>query len=180
MPLVRGFLSPEEVLQQINIKEGMLVGDFGAGSGHFAVAIAKIIGNYGKVFAVDVRDASLDSVKSRARFANLTNIVPIRANLEIIGATGIADESLDFIILVTVLSQSNKKEDVLKEAARTLKREGKLFIVEWAQTGPAFSSAHEYRIPKEEMQHITEGIGFKLDKEVNVKSFHYSLLFVKP
>lgn len=180
MPLVRGFLSPEEVLQQINLKEGLLVGDFGAGSGHFAVAIAKIVGNYGKVFAVDVRDASLDSVKSRARMANLTNIVPIKANLEVIGSTNIAEESLDLVILVTVLSQSNKKEEVLKESLRTLKRDGKLLVVEWVQTGEAFASAHEYRIPKEEMQKIVESIGFKMERDVDVKSFHYGLLFIKP
>lgn len=180
LPLIRGFLNPDEVLQQIDLREGMLVGDFGAGSGHFAVAIAKIVGNYGKVFAVDVRDASLDAVKSRARMANLTNINTTKANLETVGGTGIPEGSLDYVILITVLSQSNKKEDILKEALRTIKREGKLLLVEWIQTGAAFAAAHEFRISKEEMRNLAEGVGFKLEKELDVKSFHYGFLFVKP
>lgn len=180
MPLIRGFLNPDEVLQQIDLREGMLVGDFGAGSGHFAVAIAKIVGNYGKVFAVDVRDASLDAVKSRARMTNLTNINIIKANLEVLGATGIADGSLDYVILITVLSQSNKKEDILKEAFRAIKREGRLLLIEWIQTGAAFAAAHEYRIAKEEMRNLAESTGFKLEKELDVKSFHYGFLFVRP
>lgn len=180
MALVRGFLSPEDVLRQIDLREGMMIGDFGAGSGHFGIAMAKIVGNYGKIFAVDVRGASLEAVRSRARMSNIANINYIRANLEIIGATGIADGILDLVILITVLSQSNKKEEILKEALRVLKREGKLLMVEWAQTGPAFASSHEYRITKEDMQKIVESVGFKLDKELDVKSFHYGLLFSKP
>ncbi len=178
--LIRGFLNPEEVLQQIDLREGMLVGDFGAGSGHFAVAIAKIVGNYGKVFAVDVRDASLDAVKSRARMTNLTNINTIKADLEVLGSTGIPDDSLDLVVLITVLSQSNKKEDILKEAERVLKRDGKLLIVEWAQTGPAFAAVHEFRLQKEEMRQLVEKSGLKLDRELDVKSFHYGFLFIKP
>lgn len=178
--LVRGFLNPEEVLQQLDIRDGMLVGDFGTGTGHFAIAVGKVVGNYGKVFAIDVRDAALDSVKSRARMENLTNIMTIKADLEKIGSTGIADSSLDFVILITVLSQSNNKEEILKESHRTLKRDGKLVVVEWAQTGPAFASAHEYRISKEDLQKIAESVSFKLEKELDVKSFHYGLLFIKP
>ncbi|KKP98626.1 MAG: Type 11 methyltransferase [Parcubacteria group bacterium GW2011_GWD2_38_12] len=177
--LIRGFLSPEDVLRQIDLREGTMIGDFGAGSGHFAIAMAKIVGNYGKIFAIDVREASLESVRSRARMANLANINYIRANLEIAGATEIADGILDLVILITVLSQSNKKEEILKEALRVLKRGGKLLVVEWSQTGPAFASSHEYRITKEDMQKIIEGVGFKLDKELDVKSFHYGFLFVK-
>lgn len=156
-----------------------MIGDFGSGSGHFAIAMAKIIGDYGKILAVDVREISLEFIRSRAKMENLSNIDYIRANLEINGATGIANGALDLVILITVLSQSNKKEEILKEALRTLKRDGKLLIVEWVQTGPAFASSHEYRITKEEMQKITEGAGFKLDKELDVKSFHYGLLFTK-
>ena len=178
--LIRGFLNPDDVLKQLDLREGMLIGDFGAGSGHFAVAMAKIVGNYGKVFAVDVRDASLEAVRSRARMSNLTNVNTVRANLEIVGSTGIGDGTLDFVVLITVLSQSNKKEEVLKESFRALKRGGKLVIVEWAQTGPAFASSHEFRVTKEEMQSLTERNGFQLEKNLDVRSFHYGLLFVKP
>lgn len=167
-------------MQQLDIREGMLIGDFGAGSGHFAMAMAKIVGNYGKVFAVDVRDASLEAVRSRARMSNLTNINTIRADLEVVGSTGIAESALDFVMLITVLSQSNKKEEVLKESFRALKRGGKLVIVEWAQTGPAFSSSQEHRISREEMQSLAERNGFQLEKDLDVKSFHYGLLFSKP
>lgn len=180
LPLVRGFLNPEEVLQQIDLREGMLVGDFGAGSGYFAASIGKIVGSYGKVFAVDIREASLDAVKSRVRMANLTNVVPIRANLEVMGSTGIADNTLDLVILITVLSQTSSKEAILKESLRTIKRDGRLLIVEWAQTGSAFAASHEYRLPKEDVKKIAEDAGFKFEKEIDVKSFHYGLLFVRP
>lgn len=180
MSLVRGFLSPDDVLRQLDLREGMLIGDFGAGSGHFAVAMAKMVGDYGKVFAVDVRDASLEAVRSRARMANLTNVNTVRANLEVVGSTGIAEGALDFVVLITVLSQSNNKEEILKESLRVLKRGGKLVIVEWIQTGPAFSSSHEFRITREEMQSLAERNGFQFEKDLEVKSFHYGLLLVKP
>lgn len=177
---IREFLNPQEVLRQIDIRGGMFVGDFGVGSGHFTVEIAKIVGNYGKVFAVDIREAALESVRSRARLENMANIVPIRANLEVADSTGIADDSLDFVLLITVLSQSNKKEEILKESLRTLKRGGTLVLIDWAQGGVAFDVSAEYRATKEEMQKLAKDAGFQFSKEFDVKSFHYGLLFVKP
>lgn len=177
---IREFLNPQEVLRQIDIRGGMFIGDFGVGSGHFTIEVAKIVGNYGKVFAVDIREAALESVKSRARLENMANIVPIRANLEVAGSTGIADDSLDLVLLITVLSQTNKKDDILKESFRTLKRGGMLVLIDWAEGGVAFDVSAEYRATKEEMQKLAQNAGFRLDKEIDVKSFHYGLLFIKP
>ena len=73
----------------------------------------------------------LDSFKARTKAAGLENIETKRANLEILGNTGLGDDTQDMVLLINILFQSNKKSDILKEAKRVLKSGGSAILVEW-------------------------------------------------
>ena len=64
----------EEILKRVGIKEGQIILDFGCGSGNYTISAAKIIGNKGKVYAVDEDRHKLKELAQKTKSAGLKNI----------------------------------------------------------------------------------------------------------
>jgi len=105
-----GFSHPERVVEELHIKKGGRVADFGAGSGYFTLELAQQVGPDGVVTAVDVLPTALEIIKSKAADRGLLNIVYIRANLESKDGSKLAESSQDMVLLANILFQSQKKE----------------------------------------------------------------------
>jgi len=50
----RQFLNPNEILEEIGLMGQMTFADFGCGAGYFTIPAAKMVGDHGKVYAVDI------------------------------------------------------------------------------------------------------------------------------
>lgn len=175
-------LNPKNVLKEGDIGFGQVVADLGTGgAGYFALQAAKMVGDRGRVYAVDVLKSALSNVTSRARMMGLTNIIPIWTNLEILGgAKEIANNSIDVGILVNVLHQSiNKSEHVLTEAKRMLKKDGKLIIVDWNKSGSPVGPGVHSRISKNEILESAKKVGLTIDREFVPGEFHWGVVVKK-
>lgn len=170
------FVDPNEVLSELILKKEMISADFGSGSGGWVIPLARRLGD-GIVYAVDVQEAPLSALMSKAHLQGLANIKTITADVEK-GVPQIADGLCDLILMTNLLFQVEQKEFVLKEAKRVLKNNGKLLVVEWsddAKLGPAGSG-----VPKGLVKQISQKVGFVLEKEIETGGYHYGLLFAKP
>jgi ubiquinone/menaquinone biosynthesis C-methylase UbiE len=129
------FVRPEETIKEFELEPGMVVADFGCGSGHYTVAAAKRVGDTGRVYALDVQKDLLQAVKSTAELNNLKNIEIIWADLDIPLGSRLADNSVDFVIISNILFQTENRLQITKEALRILKDGGKVAVIEWAAEG---------------------------------------------
>jgi predicted RNA methylase len=71
-------LQVPRVVEALGLRSGMRVADLGAGTGVFAVPIAKAVGDDGKVYAIDVDSGLLAIVDAKAKeegFANVETVV---------------------------------------------------------------------------------------------------------
>jgi ubiquinone/menaquinone biosynthesis C-methylase UbiE len=173
-----GFLDPKETIKQLNIEKGMLIADFGCGAGYFTIPLAKIVGEQGKIYALDVLDTALESVRSRAKIEGLLNIETRRCNLEILAGSGITNNSVDWVLLHNILFQSDNKDDIIKEAARILKKGGKISIIDWKENQPMGPSKELVVFP-DAIKKIAEDCGLKFRSEMNVDNFHWGIIFAK-
>jgi len=172
-----GFLNPELILQQLDLKPNMQVADFGCGHGYFAIPLAKIV-TQGRVYAVDVLKEALEAVRSKAELEHINNIQTIRANLEILGSSKLPDKSIDLVLLANILFQSQKKEEIIKEAYRVLKDEGRLVIIDWYAEA-ALAPKEGWLVAPSEIKTLTKKLGFELIREFDVDNQHYGLIFKK-
>ena len=174
-----GFLNPDAVVGEFGIVSGMSIADFGCGAGHIGILVAQQVGKDGQVIALDIMEDKLESIKTRAKAAGLENLETKRANLEVVGNTGLGDNTQDMVLLINILFQSNKKSDILKEAKRVLKSGGSVILVDWKKGGGGFGPPNELRTDTGEMQAIFTAEGFALVRQFNAGQFHYGLIFKK-
>ncbi|RLE70368.1 MAG: SAM-dependent methyltransferase [Thermoprotei archaeon] len=113
---------PEEEVKKLDIKQGQVILDFGCGIGSYTIPVAKLVGERGKVYALDRQPFALKKVKERAEKEGLQNIYTILSD----GDTGLPDESIDIILLYGVLPEIEDKDFVLRELYRVLKTSGYL------------------------------------------------------
>ena len=170
------FLTPADVLNQLDLKEEMAAADFGSGSGGWAIPLAKRL-KEGKVFAIDVLEEPLSALKGKAEFSNLFNIETIRADVEGGKINQIEDNSLDLVLITNLLFQVEDRKGVLEEAKRTLKEGGKILVVDWKEKAPL--GPKEGKVSDKEIKKIAKDFKLKFQKDIEAGNYHYALLFEK-
>ncbi len=172
--------APQILKETLKITSGKIVADLGAGvSAYFTIESAKLVGDQGQVYAVDIVKDILATIDSKAKMAGLYNIKTVWSNLEMVGAAKIADNSLDFSLLVNTLFQSKKQEEMVAEAIRLLKKGGKLLIVDWSDTAPAFAPPEELQVNKKIVSDTALQLDMELEQEFKAGPYHFGMIFVK-
>ncbi len=168
-------LDINKLLNQIDIKESSIAADFGAGSGHFVIELAKRVGSEGKVYAIDVLKPALESIKGMANLHKIFNIETIWSDLE--KTSGLPEKSCDLIVMSNLLFQVevDNWENIFKDAKNVLRSDGKLLIVDWKKNSPANPSPNNYQASLENVKSKTENY-FSLDKELDAGDNHWAIL----
>ena len=119
------FRRPEETLLKLGIGEGQKVLDFGCGIGSYAIPAARLVGNTGWVYALDIHPVAIERVKKRVEQESLNNVTAILSGQE----TGLSDESIDYVLLIDVFTWISDKDELLRELYRVLKDSGTLAVL---------------------------------------------------
>ncbi len=173
-----GFLRPQQVIKELDIKKGMEIADFGCGAGYFTVPLAEQVGKEGKVYALDVLKTALESVRGRAKQEGLLNIKTIWSDLEISQGSKLEDQTVDLVLAANILFQSSKKADILKEANRVLKKGKRMVIIEWKKNQP-MGPPEKLVVDKENIQSLAKQQGLKFKKEFPASKNHWGMIFEK-
>ena len=174
-----GFLNPELIIGEFGLSEGMSVADFGSGAGYFTIIIAERVGKEGRVYALDILETALDSVREKARAVGLENIELIHTNLEVSGSSGLTDQSQDVVLLANILFQSEKKSEIIRETKRVLKQNGALIIIDWKKGAGGFGPPDTLRTDETAMRSLTAGEGMTFERDFSAGQFHFGMMFRK-
>jgi ubiquinone/menaquinone biosynthesis C-methylase UbiE len=174
------FLNPAKVIETLPLEEGMKVAEFGSGTGLFSLKLSEKVAKEGKVFSIDVQKDALESLRARAKMEGAYNLETVWADLERPGSTKMEDGSLDAVLLPNMLFQSQKKEEILKEAFRILRTGCMMLVVDWYPEKAIFGQAMGWPAKPEDMRATAERAGFTFQQEIQTGSvYHYGLMFRK-
>jgi ubiquinone/menaquinone biosynthesis C-methylase UbiE len=179
MDLLRMFLNPNQTIESLGLLPAMNVADFGAGSGFYALAAARAVGDRGKVFAIDIQKELLDRLKNEARRNKLLNIDVVWGDIEKPRGSGLRDSSVDSVLVTNVLFQVKDKTAVAKEALRVLKLRGSLLVVDWRDSFGSLGPRGEDVITVDQAQEIFILAGFSFEKRISAGEHHYGIIFKK-
>lgn len=128
-PIRRFSQKPEEILRPY-VWSGMTVLEPGPGMGFFTLPLAQMIGDSGRVVAVDVQPRMLKTLRRRAAKAGLAPRIETRQALP--DSLGVADlaGAVDLVLAFAVVHEMPSAEGFFGEVAAALKPSGRVLFVE--------------------------------------------------
>ena len=149
--LDRRYSTPEMVEQRKQFRAivapsaGELGLDVGCGAGHLACELAQDVAPGGRIFAIDRSPDSVNATSARVARMGLENGVETRGGEAT--ALDFAEETLDFVVATQVYCHVPEISGAVREAARVLRRGGRLVILDsdwdmcrWESADPALSA----------------------------------------
>lgn len=147
---LRDLLLPRmKILEEVGIEPGFSVLDYGVGPGSYVIPTSRLVGEKGKVYALDINPLAIERVQRIIEKKGLANVETIHSDCK----TGLPDESIDVILLYDTFHEIDNPTELLAELYRVLKPNGIL----------SFSDHHMRE--KEILSRLTSGGLFQLSKK---------------
>jgi tRNA A58 N-methylase Trm61 len=118
---------PEQIMDAAGVRSGMRIGEAGAGEGYLTFHLASRVGNRGVVYANEISESDLETIRDRARREGVENIVTVLGEVE---DPLFPENDLDMVIMVYVLHHLDRPVEFLRNLAGYLKPDGPVVIVE--------------------------------------------------
>ncbi len=112
-------------IRGFGIESGMTVVDYGCGPGRYATVFAELVGDEGKVYAVDIHELAVEAVKKRIKKHSLLNIEPVLAKGY---NSGLPDDIADVVCAIDMFFGIKNPAEFLAELNRITKSDGVLVI----------------------------------------------------
>jgi ubiquinone/menaquinone biosynthesis C-methylase UbiE len=120
------FLKPAgRYLLKFGIKPGDTVVDYGCGTGAFTKSTSEMVGDQGKVYAVDIHELAIESVEKVIRKHKLTNVIPVLNDGQ---GNKIPDRAADIVFALDMFHMVKDTDSFLKEICRITKDTGVLLL----------------------------------------------------
>jgi ubiquinone/menaquinone biosynthesis C-methylase UbiE len=149
------FQNPRRSLERAQLRRGMSVVDYGCGPGSFTIPAAELVGQDGKVFAVDIHPLAISTVGRKASRKGLQNVETVLVEGY---DTGIEDSSIDRVLLIDTIHLIDDPEALFREIHRMLKPDGLLFM----EKGHMAISEQKKMVEKTGLLKITEAEGLMI------------------
>jgi ubiquinone/menaquinone biosynthesis C-methylase UbiE len=158
-PLRRLLQDPEEIVRP-HVKEGMSVLDIGCGMGFFSLQLAKLVGETGRVFCVDLQEKMIKGLRRRALKAGLSDRIEGRiCRQDSLGVSDIAGK-IDFALAFALVHEVPDKERLFAEIYNTMKETGQLLVAE--------PRGHVSKLDFEKTVSIARSAGFAFSRDLEI------------
>lgn len=168
----RQHLPPYKILTELGLSEGDVMADIGCGIGYFTFPAAEIVGETGKVFALDISAEMIEEVEKRIEANEVYNIRPVITEEN---ELKVDSEAVTFAFICVVLHEVEDVERFIHEVKRILADGGKIAIVEWDKEESDWGPSLSHRLDKGYVKSTLEGAGFNNVTITQINEFFYAV-----
>jgi ubiquinone/menaquinone biosynthesis C-methylase UbiE len=156
----RKWHEPETTLKSIGLRSGMVFMDIGCGDGFFTIPAARLVGEKGRVYAVDVDVSAINRLKHEAVEKGLRNL---NATVGAAEETVFCKECADIVFYSIVLHDFRDPAKVLQNARRMVKPAGMLVNLDWKKKPMPFGPPVQIRFSEEQAANLIKQAGFTIE-----------------
>lgn len=173
----RRWQNPEVILNRIGLKAGLTFVDIGCGDGFFALPVAHIVGENGKVYGLDKDDSAINRLRERARKEGLNNMILEVGKAE---ETILCEACADIVFFANDLHDFEKPNKVLINARKMVNPSGRLIDLDWKKKAMVMPGPPlRIRLSEEKASNLIKESGFKIEAAEEAGPYHY-LIIAKP
>src|SRR6266566_1687236 len=150
---------PELLIEALKLKPGDGVADIGAGTGYYSWRMAKLVGDQGLVYAVDIQQEMLDLLATKMAERKITNVKGV---LGTITDPKLPAHSVDLVLMVDVYHEFDHPFEMMQAICQALKPGGRVVFVEFRAEDP--------KVPIKEVHKMSEA---QVRKEVSAQPLEW-------
>jgi len=124
---------PEEVVALLELEEGDVVADLGAGTGYFLPHLSPAVGDTGRVLALDVEEAMVEHMRERVERAGLDNVEVRQVDPD---DPGLDPSSVHRILIVNTWHHIADRPAYAALLRETLREDGAVAVVDFTADSP--------------------------------------------
>jgi predicted methyltransferase len=171
---------PDQIMDALQIADGSMVADLGAGGGWFSLRIARRVGPRGRVYAEDIQPQMIERIArlmQREGFSNVTTVLGTPTDPRL-------PTSVDAALIVDSyhemeLDNGVRRDPValLTNVAKSLTPQGRLGIVDFKPGGGGPGPAPEERPDPQAIIRACDAAGLQFIRREEVPPFEFLLIF---
>jgi ubiquinone/menaquinone biosynthesis C-methylase UbiE len=162
------------LIKQLKIKPGQTLCDIGCGNGFYTLKMAKLVGEKGKVYAVDIQPEMLRLLMARALEQNIKNIVPVLGSLH---DPHLPAGEIDLVLLVDVYHEFSHPEHMLASIRKCLSSTGRVALGEFRMEDPKVPIKLLHKMSKAQIKKEYLPNGLKLVEEYDKLPWQHLMFF---
>ncbi|MBX3420433.1 MAG: class I SAM-dependent methyltransferase [Pirellulaceae bacterium] len=165
---------PQQALEQLQLRAGMVVCDMGCGNGFYSLEMAKRILPGGRVLAVDIQQEMLHLLHLRAEQEQVQNIETILG--------GVVDpqlpaDAIDLLLMVDVYHEFSHPQQMLTAIRQSLKPTGRIALLEFRAEDPQVPILPLHKMTKRQIMREFTANGFRLVEQYDKLPWQHMMFF---
>ena len=169
------YQKPHEVMRTLDVRQGEVIADIGAGSGYFTFRLAHHVGDNGRVYAVDVSPDMILHLNRRIRELKAMNVSSILADPD---DPLLPERSVNRFFFSDSWHHIENQAKYLSLIKKMLKPGGEIVMIDFHKKELPVGPPMQMKIAREDLTRQMESNDFRLTKEHTFLPYQYFLVFV--
>jgi protein-L-isoaspartate O-methyltransferase len=164
-----------KLIKNMDIQPGNDIADIGAGSGYHVFRMASLA-ETGTVYAVDIQDEMLASMKSRKKEDNIQNVTLVKGSTQ---SVSLPENSVDKILMVDVYHEFDFPVEMVTSMKKALRQDGKIYLIEYRGEDRNVPIKRLHKMTEKQAVSEMKAAGFKLQRNIGNLPWQHCMIFVK-
>jgi cyclopropane fatty-acyl-phospholipid synthase-like methyltransferase len=165
---------PEEVIEALALAPDAKVADIGAGTGYFAVRLARAVPK-GRVYGADLEPDMVGYLSERAEREQLPNLAAHRAAPD----DPKLPEKIDVVLVVNTYHHIGSRERYFARLREALRPGGRVAIIDFRPDSPV-GPPPRHRLAAEAVKREMATAGYRIAAEHDFLPYQYFVVFTPP
>lgn len=175
-------LPPDKIFAAVGVREGMTIGEIGAGDGALSIAVAKLVGTTGKVYTSELGEERVASLEKAVKKSELAHVTVITGDPN---GTKFPEGCCDAIFMRNVYHHFADPAAMNASILRSLKPGGRLAVVDFTPPKEAEQPADRgkdgmHGVTPDSVARELKAVGFTIVDTVVGKDRWFMVVAAKP
>lgn len=167
--------SPQQVVENLDLRPQDVVADIGAGTGYFSFRIAKLVPQ-GKVYAADIQQEMLNVIEFLKQEDKVENVTTILGEEK---SPNLPNESIDLALMVDTYHELAYPQEMMEEIVKSLKPKGRVVLVEYRWENPLIQIKALHKMTENQVKKEMQNVGLVWQKTEEFLPQQHLLFFQK-
>jgi len=164
------------LLKNMALKPGETVADIGAGSGYHSIRMAAMVGNQGRIKAIDIQPEMLQFLREKLQNEGVGNVDLVQGTEK---SLQLPENSVDKMLLVDVYHEFSFPLEMGKSMFNSLKKGGKVYLIEYRAEDPTVPIKTLHKMTEKQAIAEMQAVGFRFVKNMDNLPWQHCLIFTK-